>query len=104
MAESLPSLEGLWISMESITLASMGVNDSHPGALEYIDNSDSRIITLPFNMDWTRSRLNNGSALEDICRSSGLRGTGRCMDSKIQRTIKRKDVSYSESAALSWGF
>ncbi len=51
MAESLPSLEGLWISMEAITLESMGVDGSHPEEVEYINDLPDHYAALRYGLE-----------------------------------------------------
>ncbi len=105
MAESLPSLEGLWISMESITLASMGVNDSHPGALEYIDNFrfPDHYAALQYGLDKVTPEQRERPLKIFVGAQVYVAQDGAWIR-KSNGLSRGRDVSYSESAALSWGF
>ncbi len=105
MAESLPLLEGLWISMESITLASMGVNNSHPGALEYIDNFRflDHYAALQYGLDKVTPEQWEHPLKIFVGAHVYVAQDGAWIQ-KSNRPSRGRDVSYSESAALSWGF
>ncbi|KAK0446502.1 uncharacterized protein EV420DRAFT_1569637 [Desarmillaria tabescens] len=84
MAETLPSLEGLWISMESITLESMGVDDEDE--IEYNDDFPDHYAALHYGLDRHVFVAQDGAWTR-----------------KANGPSRGNDTKYSDSAALYWG-
>ncbi len=83
----------------------MGVNNSHPGALKYIDNFRflNHYAALQYGLDkvtpeqWEHPlKIFVGAHVYVAQDGAWIR--------KSNRPSRGRDVSYSESAALSWGF
>ncbi|PBK82695.1 hypothetical protein ARMGADRAFT_1019549 [Armillaria gallica] len=103
MAESLPSLEGLWISMEAITLESMGLDGSHPEEVEYINDLPDHYAALRYGLE----KVTPGEREHPLKIFVGAQVYVAQDDAWIRRfngLSRGRDVSYSDSAAISWGF
>ncbi|SJL11869.1 uncharacterized protein ARMOST_15280 [Armillaria ostoyae] len=102
MAESLPSLEGLWISMEAITPASMGLDDSHPEEHEYIDNFPDHYAALHYGLEKVTPGQREHPLKIFVGPQVFVAQDGAWIR-KSNGPSRGRDISYSESAALSWG-
>ncbi|KAK0429872.1 hypothetical protein EV421DRAFT_1913834 [Armillaria borealis] len=103
MAETLPSLEGLWISMEAITAASMGLDDSHPEEHEYIDNFPDHYAALHYGLNMVTPEQRE-RPLKIFVGAQVFVAQDGAWIRKSNGPSRGRDVSYSESAAISWGF